>query len=82
MTDERDLHEKAMASMKYENDKKLREQDRTSTRAMDDRVKAYEYQIKQQELAFKQREQFLTEHYQEELDKMKRSNARLIQTKS
>ena len=82
MADERDNHEKVIGQLRYDYEKRLADQGRNSTRAMDDRVRAYEHQMKEQELAFKQREQFLNERYQEELDKMKRSNARLIQTKS
>ena len=71
-----------MGDLRIEYDKKLRDMDRTSKRTLDDRVRAYEFQIKQQELAFKERERFLSEHYEEELDTMKRTNAHLIQKKS
>lgn len=82
MTEERDQHEKVLSEIKLEFDKKLREKDRVSTRVLDDRVRAYEHQIKQQELSFREKERFLTEHYEEELDTMKRTNAHLIQKKS
>jgi hypothetical protein len=82
LTDERENHEKTVTSMKLEFDKKLRDQERTSKRVTEDRVRNYEYQMKQQELAFKERERFLTEHYEEELDKMKRTNAKFIEKKS
>jgi hypothetical protein len=82
LSDERDQHEMTVGEIKLEYDKKLRDQDRRSSRLTDDRIKAYEYQIKQQELAFKEKERFLTEHYEEELDKMKHTNARILQTKS
>lgn len=82
LSDERDQHEKGMSELRLEYDKKLRDANRTSNRALEDRVKSYEHQIKQQELSFKERERFLTEHYEEELDRMKRSNAQLIQKKS
>jgi hypothetical protein len=80
--DEQDSKEKQVSELKYSFDKKLQDLDRTSKKALDDRVKSYEHQIKQQELAFKDRERFLTEHYEEELDSMRRTNARLIQKKS
>jgi hypothetical protein len=82
LAEERDTHEKTTTEMRLEFDKKYRDQDRTSKRAIDDRVRAYEHQITQQELAFKEKERFLTEHYEEELDRMKRTNAHLIQKKS
>ena len=82
LSEERDQHQKVTQEMRLEYDKKLRDQDRVSKRDVDDRVRSYEHQITQQELAFKEKERFLTEHYEEELDKMKRTNAHLIQTKS
>ena len=82
LTQVEDEHQKVFQEMKVEFDKKLRDQARQSQRFMDDRVKAYENQLKQQELTFKDKEHFLTEHYEEELDKMKHTNARLNQTKS
>ena len=82
LSDAQDAHAKAMGDLRIEYDKKLRDMDRTSKRTLDDRVRAYEFQIKQQELAFKERERFLSEHYEEELDTMKRTNAHLIQKKS
>lgn len=82
LTDEREAHEKLTLETKLENDKKLRSLDRLSHRTLDDRVRSFEHQITQQELAFKEKERFLTEHYEEELDKMKRTNAHLIEKKS
>lgn len=82
IVDAHDEHEKAISELRLDYDKKLRDLDRTSKRTLDDRVRAYEYQIRQQELGFKERERFLNEHYQEELDTMKRTNAYLIQKKS
>jgi hypothetical protein len=78
----REQHETKMAEMRYEYDKKLRDTERLSHRALEDRVRAYEHQMKQQELAFKEKERFLTERYEEELDRMRHTNARLIQKKS
>ena len=77
-----DEHAKQLTQIKYENDKKLRDQDRTAKRFMDEKERGFEYQIKQQELVFRERERFLTEHYEQELDKMKHTNAQLISKKS
>jgi hypothetical protein len=80
--DEHDQNERLVSELKFSFDKKLQDMDRLSKKALDDRVKSYEHQISQQEVAFKERERFLTEHYEEELDSMRRTNARLIQKKS
>ena len=82
LSDDRDFHDKTMTELRLEYDKKLRDQGRVTGRALDDRVRAYEHQIKQLELSFKEKERSLSEHYAEELDRMKRSNAQLIQKKS
>ena len=82
MTEERDQHQKVVGELKLEFDKKLRDQDRVSKRSIDERVRSFEHQIKQQELSFREKERFLTEHYEEELDSMKRTNAHLTQKKS
>jgi hypothetical protein len=75
-------HEKALSQLKYDHDKKLREQERTSRRQADEKDRGYEHRIKEMELAFRERERFLTEHYEQELGKMKRTNAHLIAKKS
>ncbi len=82
LADERDQHEKVLTQVRLEYDKKLRDQDRTSKRALEDRVRMYEFQLKQADLAFKEKERFLTEHYETELDTMRRTNAHLIEKKS
>jgi hypothetical protein len=78
----KDEQEKTLGQLKYENDKKLREQERTSRRQSDEKDRGYNHRIKEMELAFKERERFLTEHYEAELGKMKRTNAHLIAKKS
>jgi hypothetical protein len=82
IVDIKDEHEREKQYSKFEFDKKYQEQQRESKRILDDRIKAYEAQLKQQEVVHKERDRLLTEHYEEELDKMKRTNARITQAKS
>lgn len=82
MAGEKEAHETQLAQMRYDYDKKLRDQDRNSSRMIEDRVRMYEHLIKQQEQTFKEKERFLTERYEEELARMKLTNARLVQKKS
>jgi len=82
LMDEHDQNDRMRDELKFTFDKKLQDQERLSKKALDERVRAYEHQIAQQAVAFKERERFLTEHYEEELDSMRRTNARLIQKKS
>jgi hypothetical protein len=78
----KDEHEKTLNQLKYDHDKKLREQERTTRRQADEKDRGYEHRIKEMEMAFRERERFLTEHYEQELAKMKRTNAHLIAKKS
>lgn len=80
--DLQDEHEVQTSQLKLEYESKLKEQERNLNRLVDDRVRTYEYQLKQQELSFKEKERFITEQYATEMDKLKRTHARLIQKKS
>ncbi len=82
LVDQKELHEKEMSQAKFEFDKKLQEQQRTAKRYYDERVRAYEDQLKQQESMHKAKDRLLAEHYEEELDSIKRTNARITQAKS
>jgi hypothetical protein len=82
ITQAKEEHEKTLSQLKYDHDKKLREQERSSRRQADEKDRGYEHRMKEMELAFRERERFLTEHYEQELAKMKRTNAHLIAKKS
>ena len=82
VTQAKEEHEKTLSQLKYDHDKKLREQERTSKRQADEKDRGYEHRLKEMEMAFRERERFLTEHYEQELGKMKRTNAHLIAKKS
>ncbi len=82
ITQAKEEHDKTLSQLKYDHDKKLREQERTSKRQADEKDRGYDHRIKEMELAFRERERFLTEHYEQELGKMKRTNAHLIAKKS
>ncbi len=82
ITQAKEEHEKTLSQLKYDHDKKLREQERTSKRQADEKDRGYDHRIKEMEMAFRERERFLTEHYEQELAKMKRTNAHLIAKKS
>jgi hypothetical protein len=77
-----DLHQRELSDQKLESDRKLHEQERTARRILEEKDRAIETQVKQQTLAFREKERFLVEHYEEELDRMKRTNAQLIAKKS
>ncbi len=75
-------YEGRLKAAKLERDSAVRENDRKNRSLLEERVRTYEHQIKQMEATQKERERFLTEHYEDEAARMKRTNARLIQKKS
>ena len=77
-----DEHARELSDLKLESDRKLHEQDRATKRVLEEKDRTQEYQLKQQAVAFKEKERFLVEHYEEELDKMKHTNAQLVAKKS
>jgi len=79
---ERDAHEREVAALKSDFQQKLHEQERTARRIVDEKDRNLEHQTKQQEMVHKEKERFLVEHYEEELDRMRRTNAHLIAKKS
>jgi hypothetical protein len=79
---ERDTREREVAELKSEFQKKIHDQERNAQRIVEEKDRSLDHQLKQQELAHKEKERFLVEHYEEELDRMKRTNAQLIAKKS
>jgi hypothetical protein len=79
---ERDTREREVAELKNEFQKKIHDQERNTQRIVEEKDRSLDHQLKQQELAHKEKERFLVEHYEEELDRMKRTNAQLIAKKS
>lgn len=75
-------YEGRLKAAKLEKESAVRENDRKNRSLLEERVRTYEHQIKQMEATQKERERFLTEHYEDEAARMKRTNARLIQKKS
>lgn len=82
LLEQRDGYESQIIEMKREAQAAVREAERKGKSVMEERIRTYEHQIKQMEQTQKERERFLTEHYEDEIDRMKRTNARLIQKKS
>jgi hypothetical protein len=82
LLDQKAEHERELQSVKFENDKKLHEQERVAKRSLDERIRAYEFQLKHQESVNKEQKRLLTEHYEEELDKLNRNHALISQKKS
>jgi hypothetical protein len=71
-----------MDEVKQEADRNVRENSRMAKMAFDDQARAYEQKIAALEYQQKERERYLAENYQEDLEKLRRSNALLISKKS
>lgn len=72
--------ERSQAKLDF--DLNIKAQERVLKRAADERIKSYEQQLRQQELSFKEKERFMTEQYQTEMDKLKQSYEQLRKAKS
>ena len=79
---ERDQHEQEMANLKSDLERKIHELERSSKRLLEEKDRNQDIQSKQLELSHREKERFLVEHYEEELDRMRRTNAQLIAKKS
>jgi hypothetical protein len=79
---DRDQHEQGIAALRSDYEDRIRDLERTARRITEEKDRNLEHTVKQQALSYKEKERFLVEHYEEELDRMKRTNAHLIAKKS
>ena len=82
LADQKQDFDAQMETLKAQNQHLLREGERKNRQLLDEQAKGYEQRIAQLEYQHKERERYITQNYQEDLEKMKRSNALLIQKKS
>lgn len=82
MSDQKESYENLLQESRLEAERRIQESQRESRFALDDQKRNYEHRITQLELQQKERERILTENYEDQLDKMKQTNARIIQKKS
>jgi hypothetical protein len=82
LNEQKDDYETVLREMKAEQDKTLRDADRRFRMTLDDQARSYEHRIQQSELSFKERERYMTAKSEVELEKMRRTNAKIIQKKS
>ncbi len=68
--------------MKAQADKMIRENDRKNKQLLDEQAKAYEQRISQTEAQYKERERYLNQNHEEELERLKRAHAFNLQKKS
>jgi hypothetical protein len=82
LADQRAEYETQVGELKSQMAVALREAERRSKTSIEEVSKGYEQRMTQMEFQQKERERLISQNYSDELDKVKRSNALLIQKKS
>lgn len=80
LADQKTEYETRLDDVKIEAAQKLRELERRDKQIYDDQGRAYDQRISQLEAQQKERERIVTQNFEDQLDKVKRSNA-LLQSK-
>ena len=82
LSDQKTDFDLTLKDMKGKTDVMLREADRKNKFALEEQARNYEQRIVQSEVQTKERERMTERNYEDELDKIRRSNALLISKKS
>lgn len=82
LAEQKQDYEARMEEVKISTQQELREGERKNRQALEEMKRAYEQRIAVLESQQKERERYLASNYQDEIEKVKRSNALLIQKKS
>ncbi len=82
LADQKTDYDALLSQTKTDVDSRLRETDRKSKFTLDEQARGYEQKIAQLEQQQKERERLVASNYEEEMEKVKRSNALLIRKKS
>ena len=82
LADQKADHDNLIHETKATADQFVRDNDRRNKLAMEEQARSYEQKLAEVEYQHKEHERYMTQNYQEDLEKMKRSNALLLQKKS
>jgi hypothetical protein len=82
LAEQKALYDDLLNLAQEESEKKLRESEREKRLALEEQSRMHEQRTKEMELQSKERERTVTAAYEAQLDKVRQSNARLIQKKS
>ena len=82
LADQKVEHDKTLDEIKSSAERTVREAGRQARVDSEAQARANEQKLAQIEMQHKERERYVTQNYQDDLEKMKRSNALLIQKKS
>lgn len=81
LNDQKTSYEEVLYDAKAQADRQVRENDRKNRLELEEQSRAYEQKIAQMEFQQKERERYLTRNFQDELEKVRRSNALLAKKK-
>jgi hypothetical protein len=82
LSDQRVDAKASIEEIKADSEKQIRDAERKSKVALDEQARSYEQRLTQAEVQHQERERYVTQNYQDELERMKRTHAALIQKKS
>jgi hypothetical protein len=82
LEEQKTSYEDALSNLKEQLATHQHEAERRTRQLLDDQAKGYEQKIAQMEYQTKERERTISDNYQDQIEKLKRSNALLIQRKS
>lgn len=82
LAEQKAMYDDLLNLAREESEKKLREVEREKRLALEEQGRMHEQRSKEMELQIKERERTVTAAYEAQLDKVRQSNARLIQKKS
>lgn len=82
LADQKVEHDVQLQDVKTDADRAVREASRLNRVALDEQARSYEQRIAQMEFQQKERERYLTENYEADTEKLRRSYALLSQKKS
>ncbi|MCM2321974.1 MAG: hypothetical protein NDJ90_01795 [Oligoflexia bacterium] len=81
LADQKQEYELLLEELKSKNELQLRDAERRTKLAVEEEKRTADQKLAQAEQQHKERERYLTENFEEQLEKVKRSNALLIQKK-
>lgn len=81
LTDQKSDYDGQIDDLKTNTQQSLHEKDRAGRQAIEEQGRSYEQRLAQLEAQHKERERLISQNYSDELEKVKRSNALLIQKK-
>jgi hypothetical protein len=82
LEEQKTSYEDALSNLKEQLATHQHEAERRTRQLLDEQAKGYEQKIAQMEYQIKERERTISDNYQDQIEKLKRSNALLIQRKS